>query len=239
MAILAIMLLLLIAFDPSVALWMIAIAVVVYGGYFIIAGYISIIDASNHPAVIIVITIAIIAIIIIQWWRNGTKSSYDNICSINGKMFNLSKAIELVKQNNVLDALKEVHSVTGLGWTDVKALTDQILQEGRVPTNFAPEYPMIETAKEETTDYLKRGRENLRKMREERVARWINEAIVNDCWYDGSSITAPRRDYWSDGSIKRDRWTGRTFSKGQYFLDSRGYNSTGVKIPPNAKRCPD
>ncbi len=85
---------------------------------------------------------------------------------------------------------------------------------------------------------VKAGQENFRKMQEEIAASWAEMARAQDCWYGGGSIVAPQPDYWPDGSIKRDRWTGRTFPKGQYFLNSRGHNSTGVKIPPDAKRCP-
>lgn len=85
---------------------------------------------------------------------------------------------------------------------------------------------------------VRRGHENFRLMEADRVARWTEEARREDCFYSGSSIVAPQRDYWPDGSIKRDRWTGRTFPKGMYFLNSQGHNSALLNVPPDARRCP-
>ncbi len=144
MTILAIALLLIIAFDPSVALGILAIFVVVYGGYFIIAGYMGILGVSNHPAIIIIVTIAAIAALLIRWWRNGTKDSYDNICSINGKMFDLSKVIELVKQDDISTAIKEVHTSTELSWVDAKTLVTMIQTNGKVPGRYTVATPEIE-----------------------------------------------------------------------------------------------
>lgn len=143
MTILAIMLLLIIAFDPSVALGIFVIFVVVYGGYFIIAGYINIIDASNHPAVIVLITIATTVFLLARRWRNGTKNSPDNICSINGKMFDLSKAIEFVRQNDIEAAIKEVHTSTELNWVDTKTLVTMMQTDGKVPGKYTTTTPQI------------------------------------------------------------------------------------------------
>lgn len=88
-------------------------------------------------------------------------------------------------------------------------------------------------------DVIQQGHENFRQMQAEKAAMWAEQARREDCYYSGGSICAPMRDYWSDGSIKRDRWTGKTFPKGQYFLNSRGHNSALPHVPPNAKRCPD
>ncbi len=143
MAILVIVLLLLIAFDPSIALWILAIFAVVYGGYFIIAGYIDIIGASNHPAVIIAITVAAITVLLIRWWTSGIKNSNSNLCSINGKIFDLSKAIELVKQDDIATAIKEVHTSTKLNWIDAKTLVTMMQADGTVPGTYTTETPEI------------------------------------------------------------------------------------------------
>lgn len=83
-----------------------------------------------------------------------------------------------------------------------------------------------------------RGHENFRLMEQERIARWAEEARREDCWYKGGGIVAPQRGYWSDGSIKVDRWTGKTYPKGKYFLNSRGQNAVLLNVPAGAKRCP-
>lgn len=93
-------------------------------------------------------------------------------------------------------------------------------------------------AKDPANDVIERGHENFRLMEQDRIARWTEEARREDCWYRGGGIVAPQRDYWSDGSIKVDRWTGRTFPKGQYFLNSRGQNAVLQNVPVGAKRCP-
>lgn len=93
-------------------------------------------------------------------------------------------------------------------------------------------------ANDPSKDVIAQGHENFRQMEAERVERWTEEARREDCFYSGGSIIAPQRDYWSDGSIKRDRWTGKTFPKGQYFLNSQGHNSALLNVPANAKRCP-
>lgn len=85
---------------------------------------------------------------------------------------------------------------------------------------------------------VRRGHENFRLMEQERIARWTEEARREDCFYSESGIVAPQRDYWSDGSIKRDRWTGKTYPKGKYFLNSQGHNSALRNVPAGAKRCP-
>lgn len=93
-------------------------------------------------------------------------------------------------------------------------------------------------ANDPSKDVIARGHENFRQMEAERAARWAEEARREDCWYRGGSIVAPQRGYWSDGSIKVDRWTGKTFPKGQYFLNSQGQNAVLPNVPPTAKRCP-
>ncbi len=87
-------------------------------------------------------------------------------------------------------------------------------------------------------DPIQQGHENFRLMQQDRISLWAEEARREDCFYSGSSIVAPQHDYWSDGSIKVDRWTGRSFPKGMYFLNSRGQNSALLNVPPDARRCP-
>ncbi len=87
-------------------------------------------------------------------------------------------------------------------------------------------------------DVIQQGHENFHRMEQDRITLWTEEAQREDCWYRGGGIVAPQHGYWSDGSIKVDRWTGKTFPKGMYFLNSRGQNAVLLDVPSDAKRCP-
>lgn len=235
MVLLVILFLLILVFDPSAALVVLALTVLVYGGYFLIAILTDTAINSGHPIVVgIIIVLSIVALIVI-WFKKSIETAERNTCTINGKPFYLADAAELIKRGKTELAIQSIHQATGLIWIDAKSLADQIIQQAKIPSQFTSEHPLIEVERAGTRNFFD-GR--IREMDEILMTHWRTEAQTQDCWYGGGFIIAPQHDYWSDGSIKRDRWTGRTFSKGQYFLDSRGQNSTGVKIPPNAKRCP-
>ena len=46
----------------------------------------------------------------------------------------------------------------------------------------------------------------------------------HDYYYERSKLVSQdiNADFYSDGSLRRDSNTGKTYSKGQYYVDSRG-----------------
>ncbi len=236
MILLVILFLLILVFDPSVALVILALAILIYGGYFLIATLTDVAISSGHPVVTGLIIALLIVGLIVLWFKKSSEAIERDTYTINGQRFYLKDAVELIKQGKTSMAMASIRHATGLAWDDVKALADQMLKENSVLLDS----PQIRQRmrRDAISDTIERGKENMRQLEEDRVVRWIGQAIKEDCWYDGNLISGPKSDYWSDGSIKRDPWTGRTFPKGQYFLDSHGHNSTGVKIPLDAKRCP-
>lgn len=236
MILLVVLFLLILVFDPSIALVIFALAILIYGGYFVIAVLTDTAINSGHPVVTGLIIASLIVGLIVLWFKKSSETIERDTYTINGQRFYLKDAVCFIKQGKTSMAMASIRRTTGLAWDDVKSLVDQMLKENSGLLNLPKTRQRIR--RDEISDIIERGKENMRQLEEERVASWIDQAIKEDCWYDGSSIVCPQHDYWSDGSIKRDPWTGRTFPKGQYFLNSRGQNSTGVKIPPDAKWCP-
>lgn len=235
MILLVILFLLILVFDPSTALVILALTILIYGGYFLIATLTDVAISSGHPIVVGVIIVLSIVVLIVTWFKKSIETAERNTCVINGKPFCLSDALELIRRGKTELAIQSIHQDTGLIWIDAKSFADQIIKHGEIPSQFTSEHPLVEVKHKAKRDFIN-GR--IQEMDEALMAHWRADAQSWDCWYGGGFIVAPQPNYWSDGSIKVDRWTGRRFPKGQYFLDSQGQNSTGVKIPPDAKRCP-
>ena len=49
----------------------------------------------------------------------------------------------------------------------------------------------------------------------------------NDCYYKYNDLVTLEinENFWPDGSLKRDAYTGKTYQKGQYYVNSRGWNA--------------
>lgn len=84
------------------------------------------------------------------------------------------------------------------------------------------------------------GKKAFRQATENRKEEWLLQSQEEDMYYipDPHGIIAPNPCFYSDGSLKFDSRTKRTYPKGQYFCDSYGEMANNKKAPPDMKRPP-
>lgn len=88
------------------------------------------------------------------------------------------------------------------------------------------------------TAQLKRDSAESMRIADENWERFERKlAKESDTYY--SSYCKSRNDwFWSDGSLKRDPHTGKTYPKGQYRATTSGIDCNMRKVGPDVKRPP-
>ena len=73
------------------------------------------------------------------------------------------------------------------------------------------------------------GREAYDRQTENFHRRNKETAEKYDCYYERNQLPSLdiNQNFYGDGSLKRDSSTGRTYNKGQYYVDSRGRKANG------------
>lgn len=91
-----------------------------------------------------------------------------------------------------------------------------------------------------TLDCKKDGQRAFDEMSRGTDLDWQRQSRREDVYYepDPHAIIAPNYNFYSDGSLKHDPATGRSYPKGQYFCDSHGLTAGYSKAPGNLKRPP-
>lgn len=73
-----------------------------------------------------------------------------------------------------------------------------------------------------------------------RAAKWRQESKEDDFYYRPSpnGFGYPDYNFYSDGSLKLDICTGKSYPKGMYYCRSDGYMVNNKKADSNMKRPP-
>lgn len=73
-----------------------------------------------------------------------------------------------------------------------------------------------------------------------RDADWKEQSQREDIYYspDSHAIIGPTPCFYSDGSLKYDSLTGKSYPKGQYFCQSDGSKADWSQAPGSMKRPP-
>jgi hypothetical protein len=82
-------------------------------------------------------------------------------------------------------------------------------------------------------------RETMDDMKRRSAERARQMATQKDEYYiplRGRSGGLRNQDFYGDGSLKRDPFLGKSYGRGQYYCDSRGYMANYSNAPKNMER---
>lgn len=91
-----------------------------------------------------------------------------------------------------------------------------------------------------TYNCKKEGRRVFDNMSLAKDADWQAQSRRDDIYYkpDPHAIIGPNPCFYSDGSLKYDSLTGKSYPKGQYYCQSDGSGADWSKAPGGVKRPP-
>lgn len=91
-----------------------------------------------------------------------------------------------------------------------------------------------------TYNCKKEGQEKFNNMSLAKDAAWKEQSREKDIYYkpDPHAIIGPNPCFYSDGSLKFDSLTGKSYPKGQYYCQSDGSRADWSQAPGSMKRPP-
>lgn len=86
-----------------------------------------------------------------------------------------------------------------------------------------------------TSNLKRENRESFQRAVENHAQYFREEARKNDYYYN-PILRKCEYGYYSDGSLRLDKYTGKRYQKGQYYCDSRGTKADWSQAAPDEKR---
>lgn len=88
------------------------------------------------------------------------------------------------------------------------------------------------------TSNLKRENKESMQRAKTNYENWAKSTAQKNDFYYNPACKSFDTSFYSDGSLRLDHTTKKTYSKGEYMCDSQGNNCRWEKVGPDVKRPP-